>query len=89
VVAGRMDSKAIAKAIKKGKGKATFKTVNGGMLTASMQNGGVMLTDGKGGTAMVTTADVYQSNGVIHVIDTVVMPGDKMMSGGDGMMKKM
>ncbi|MGI9105611.1 MAG: fasciclin domain-containing protein [Pyrinomonadaceae bacterium] len=89
VVAGRMDSKAIAKAIKKGKGKATFTTVNGSMLTATMHNGGVMLTDGKGGTAMVTTADVYQSNGVIHVIDTVVMPGDKMMSGGDGMMKKM
>jgi len=43
-----------------------------------MHNGGVMLTDEKGGTAMVTTADVYQSNGVIHVIDTVVMPGAKM-----------
>jgi uncharacterized surface protein with fasciclin (FAS1) repeats len=74
VVAGKMDSKAIAKAIKKGRGRATFKTVSGGTLTASMQNGGVMLTDEKGGTAMVTTADVYQSNGVIHVIDTVVMP---------------
>ena len=81
-----MDSKAIAKAIKKGKGKATFKTVNGGILTATMHNGGVMLADEKGGTAMVTTADVYQSNGVIHVIDTVVMPGEKMMS-GDGMKK--
>jgi len=86
VVAGKMDSKAIAKAIKKGKGKATFKTVNGGILTATMHNGGVMLADEKGGTAMVTTADVYQSNGVIHVIDTVVMPGEKMMS-GDGMKK--
>ena len=74
VVAGKMDSKAIAKAIKKGKGKATFKTVSGGTLTAMMHGGGVMLTDEKGGTAMVTTADVYQSNGVIHVIDTVVMP---------------
>ena len=74
VVAGRMDSKAIAKAIKKGGGKATFKTVSGGTLTASMHGNGVMLTDEKGGTAMVTTADVYQSNGVIHVIDTVVMP---------------
>jgi uncharacterized surface protein with fasciclin (FAS1) repeats len=86
VVAGKMDSKAIAKAIKKGKGKAMFKTVAGSMLTATMANGGVMLTDGKGGTAMVTTADVYQSNGVIHVIDTVLMPGEKMMS-GDGMKK--
>ena len=74
VVAGRMDSKAIAKAIKKGGGKATFKTVSGGTLTAMMHGNGVMLTDEKGGTAMVTTADVYQSNGVIHVIDTVVMP---------------
>ncbi|HEY0098277.1 MAG TPA: fasciclin domain-containing protein [Pyrinomonadaceae bacterium] len=74
VVAGRMDSKAIAKAIKKGKGRATFKTVSGGTLTAMMHGNGVMLTDEKGGTAMVTTADVYQSNGVIHVIDTVVMP---------------
>lgn len=74
VVAGKMDSKAIAKAIKKGGGKATFKTVNGGTLTAMMHGNGIMLTDAKGGTAMVTTADVYQSNGVIHVIDTVVMP---------------
>ncbi|MDQ1560354.1 MAG: hypothetical protein QOD32_3414 [Pyrinomonadaceae bacterium] len=74
VVAGKMDSKAIAKAIKKGGGKATLKTVNGATLTATMHGNGVMLTDAKGGTAMVTTADVYQSNGVIHVIDTVVMP---------------
>jgi uncharacterized surface protein with fasciclin (FAS1) repeats len=74
VVAGRMDSKAIAKAIKKGGGRATFKTVSGGTLTAMMHGDGIMLTDEKGGTAMVTTADVYQSNGVIHVIDTVVMP---------------
>ncbi|HKP72039.1 MAG TPA: fasciclin domain-containing protein [Pyrinomonadaceae bacterium] len=74
VVAGRMDSKSIAKAIKRGNGTATFKTVSGDTLTATMQNGGVMLTDEKGGTAMVTTADVYQKNGVIHVIDTVLMP---------------
>ncbi|HEX8635459.1 MAG TPA: fasciclin domain-containing protein [Pyrinomonadaceae bacterium] len=74
VVAGKMDSKKIAQAIKKGGGRATFKTVSGDTLTASMHGNGVMLTDEKGGTAMVTTADVYQSNGVIHVIDTVVMP---------------
>jgi len=86
VVAGKMDSKAIAKAIKKGNGTATFKTVSGGTLKAMMHGEGIMLTDEKGGTAMVTTADVYQSNGVIHVIDTVVMPGEKMMS-GDGMKK--
>jgi uncharacterized surface protein with fasciclin (FAS1) repeats len=74
VVKGKMDSKKIAQAIKKGNGRATFKTVSGDTLTATMANGGVMLTDEKGGTAMVTTADVYQKNGVIHVIDTVVMP---------------
>ncbi|HEX8459198.1 MAG TPA: fasciclin domain-containing protein [Pyrinomonadaceae bacterium] len=74
VVAGRMDSKKLAQAIKKGGGRATLKTVSGGTLTAMMHGNGIMLTDEKGGTAMVTTADVYQSNGVIHVIDTVVMP---------------
>ena len=74
VVPGKMDAKKIMKAIEKGKGKASFKTVSGGTLTATMHDGGVMLTDEKGGTAMVTTADVYQKNGVIHVIDTVVMP---------------
>ncbi|HEX8130359.1 MAG TPA: fasciclin domain-containing protein [Pyrinomonadaceae bacterium] len=74
VVAGKMDAKKIAQAIKKGGGRATFKTVSGGTLTAMMHGNGVMLTDEKGGTAMVTTANVYQSNGVIHVIDTVVMP---------------
>jgi uncharacterized surface protein with fasciclin (FAS1) repeats len=74
VVPGKMDAKSIAKAIKKGRGTATFTTVSGDTLKATMHNGGVMLTDEKGGTAMVTTADVYQKNGVIHVIDTVVMP---------------
>lgn len=74
VVAGNVDSKAIAKAIKKGKGKATFKTVAGGSLTAMMEGGSLVLTDEKGGKSMVTIADVRQSNGVIHVIDTVVIP---------------
>lgn len=74
VVAGRMDSKKIAQAIRKGGGRATLKTVSGGTLTAMMHGNGVMLTDEKGGTAMVTTANVYQSNGVIHVVDTVLMP---------------
>ena len=74
VVAGNMDSKAIAKAIKKGKGKATFTTVSGGKLYASMQGKNLILTDEKGGTSMVTIADVKQSNGVIHVVDTVLMP---------------
>jgi uncharacterized surface protein with fasciclin (FAS1) repeats len=74
VVAGKMNSKEIAKAIKKGGGKAMLKTVSGGTLTASMDMGKLILTDEKGGTATVTIANVYQSNGVIHVIDSVLMP---------------
>jgi uncharacterized surface protein with fasciclin (FAS1) repeats len=74
VVPGRQDAAAIAKAIEDGKGKATFKTVAGGMLTASMEGASVVLTDEKGGKSRVTTADVMQSNGVIHVIDSVLMP---------------
>ena len=74
VVAGKMDGAAIKKAIKAGKGTATLTTVQGGTLTASMKGGKLILTDAKGGTAMVTIADVYQSNGVIHVVDSVLMP---------------
>jgi uncharacterized surface protein with fasciclin (FAS1) repeats len=75
VVAGKYDSKKLMDAIKKGGGQATLKTVSGGTLTARMNGmSGISLTDEKGGTSNVTTADVYQSNGVIHVIDTVVMP---------------
>ncbi len=74
VVAGKMDSKAIAAAIKAGNGKATLTTVEGGKLTASMDGAKLKLTDEKGGTSYVTIKDVYQSNGVIHVVDTVVMP---------------
>ena len=75
VVAGKVDSKELAKKIKAGHGKATLKTVAGGTLTATMSGGDVILTDAKGGTAKVTTADVYQSNGVIHVVDSVLLPG--------------
>ena len=74
VVAGKMDSKAIAKAIKKGNGSATFTTVAGEKLTARMDGKMLMLTDAKGGMSTVTIADVRQSNGVIHVVDTVLMP---------------
>lgn len=74
VVAGNMDSKAIMKAIKKGKGRAMLKTVEGGMLTATMEGNMLVLTDEKGGKSRVTIADVRQSNGVIHVVDTVLMP---------------
>ena len=74
VVAGNMDSAAIAKAIKKGHGKAELKTVAGGKLWASMDGKTLVLTDEKGGMSRVTIADVRQSNGVIHVVDTVLMP---------------
>jgi len=74
VVAGKVSSKQLIAMIKKGGGKATLKTVSGGTLTASLSGKKVILTDEKGGTATVTTADVFQSNGVIHVIDTVLMP---------------
>jgi uncharacterized surface protein with fasciclin (FAS1) repeats len=74
VVAGKVSSKELMKMIKKGGGKATLKTVQGGTLTATTSGGKIMLTDEKGGMATVTIADVYQSNGVIHVIDTVLMP---------------
>jgi uncharacterized surface protein with fasciclin (FAS1) repeats len=62
------------KQIKEGGGKATLKTANGETLTASMQGKHIVLTDEKGGMSMVTTANVYQSNGVVHVIDAVLMP---------------
>lgn len=74
VVAGKMDSAAIAQAIKSGGGMASLKTVEGGTLTAKMDGAKLVLSDEKGGTATVETADVYQSNGVAHVIDTVLMP---------------
>ena len=74
VVAGKHDAASIAKAIEEGKGKASFKTVAGGMLTATMEGKDVILTDAKGGKSKVTIADVMQSNGVIHVVDSVLMP---------------
>ena len=74
VVAGKMDAAALTKAIKAGKGKATLKTVAGGNLTATAKGGKVMVTDEKGGSAKVTIANVYQSNGVIHVVDKVLLP---------------
>jgi uncharacterized surface protein with fasciclin (FAS1) repeats len=73
VVAGKLTAKDIAKQIKAGGGKATLTTVEGGTLTAMMQGDKLVLTDEKGGTATVTIANVFQSNGVIDVIDTVLM----------------
>ncbi len=75
VVSGKYDFKAISEAIKKGKGKATLKTVSGGTLTA-MMNGdrNITVKDENGNVANISTYDVYQSNGVIHSIDTVLLP---------------
>jgi len=74
VVAGRMTSKTIAAAIRAGHGTATLTTVQGEPLTVSMHGRHIVLTDAKGGMSMVTVANVMQSNGVIHVVDTVLMP---------------
>lgn len=74
VVSGKYDSKALSKLIAKGHGKARLTTVSGGTLTATMDGGNIVLRDEKGGTSMVTTADVYQSNGVIHVVNAVLLP---------------
>lgn len=74
VVPGRLDAKALAQQIKAGNGTATLKTASGGTLTATMAGKNVRITDEKGGSATVAIADVYQSNGVIHSVDTVLMP---------------
>ncbi len=74
VVAGKMSAADVVAAIKAGNGKAMMKTVQGGTLTASMKGKNVIITDEKGGMSKVTIADVNQSNGVIHVVDTVLMP---------------
>jgi uncharacterized surface protein with fasciclin (FAS1) repeats len=74
VVAGTISSKQLAEMIKKGGGTATLKTVQGEDLTVTMSAGKIMLTDAKGGTSTIIVADVFQSNGVIHVVDTVLMP---------------
>ena len=74
VVAGKFDAAAISKMIMDGKGMASIKTVSGGTLVAKANGSKIMLTDEKGGMATVTIGDVYQSNGVIHVIDKVLLP---------------
>ena len=75
VVSGRVDAAALTQQIQAGGGSAVLKTVQGGTLKASIgADGSVTLTDAKGGTSKVIAADVSASNGVVHVIDTVVMP---------------
>ena len=75
VVAGKVSSMDLVKMIKDGKGKAELTTVNGGTLTAMLKGKKVQLKDAAGNISTVTIADVNQSNGVIHVVDTVVLPG--------------
>lgn len=74
VVAGKHDSASILAKIKAGGGKAMLTTVQGESLTATLVDGKVVVTDSKGGKATVATADLRQSNGVIHVIDKVLLP---------------
>jgi uncharacterized surface protein with fasciclin (FAS1) repeats len=74
VVPGKWDAAAVSKMIKDGGGMASIKTVAGGTLVAKAAGGKVTLTDEMGGVANVTIADVYQSNGVIHVVDKVLLP---------------
>ncbi len=74
VVAGRLNSWDLAKMIKEGNGSATLTTVQGEKLTVTPSGKAIMITDENGGTARVTIADVNQSNGVIHVVDKVLLP---------------
>ena len=74
VVAGSFNASAVVKAIKDGGGSATLKTVSGGNLVASIKEGKVILTDEKGGVATVVATDLAASNGLIHVLDAVVLP---------------
>ena len=74
VVAARLNSKALERMIKQGGGRATLKTVQGGELTATMSGADINITDAKGNTAKITITNVNQSNGVIHVVDRVLLP---------------
>jgi uncharacterized surface protein with fasciclin (FAS1) repeats len=74
VLSGKFLAADVVKAIKAGNGTAVFTTVSGGKLSAMMNGKNVVLKDENGGTATVTIADVNQKNGVIHVIDSVVLP---------------
>ena len=74
VVSGNLDAAAVIAAIKAGKGSVKVTTVSGGILTASMKNGKVILTDEKGNVSTVVATDLKAGNGVVHVIDAVVLP---------------
>jgi len=75
VVPGRLTAKDLMEKIKEGGGKAMLKTVEGTDLTFEQKDGKLWIKDSKGDTAQVTIRNVMQSNGVIHVIDTVLLPG--------------
>ena len=74
VIAARLNSKALERMIKQGNGQAILKTVQGGELTATMSGSDINITDAKGNTARITITNVNQSNGVIHVVDRVLLP---------------
>ena len=74
VIAARLNSKALERMIKQGGGRAILKTVQGGELTATMSGGEINITDAKGNMARITITNVNQSNGVIHVVDRVLLP---------------
>ncbi len=74
VVAGKLDGKELSKMIKEGNGTAVLNTVSGGKLMVMMKGNKIVVKDEKGGMSTVSTKDVYQSNGVIHVLDHVVLP---------------
>jgi uncharacterized surface protein with fasciclin (FAS1) repeats len=74
VIAGSFNAGAVVKAIKDGGGSVTLKTVSGGNLVASIKEGKVILTDEKGGVSTVVATDLTATNGLIHVVDTVVLP---------------
>ncbi|WP_345948572.1 MULTISPECIES: fasciclin domain-containing protein [unclassified Mucilaginibacter] len=74
VVAGRLSAANLMAKVKAGGGKAELKTVSGGTLTAMVDGKKLYLVDEKGGKSWVTIADVFQKNGVIHVVNTVLMP---------------
>ena len=75
VVPGKLDGAALSQRVMAGNGRAMLQTASGGTLIVTMSGSNVMVTDEKGGTAMVTIANVYQSNGVIHVVNKVLLPG--------------
>jgi uncharacterized surface protein with fasciclin (FAS1) repeats len=71
---GRLSASDLKKQIKEGHGQASLKTVSGGILTAMTQGKNIVLKDEKGDVSTVTIDNVFQSNGVIHVVDTVLLP---------------